>query len=91
MAGVGDEERGERAESTLREELAEERRRREDAEREREDLLRELQALQEARESPVSPGPTEDPTSAPAVPRTATERPQAGGAGRPWRRRVFGR
>ena len=47
----------ERAESTVRAELAEERRRREEAEREREDLRRELQALQEAREFPMSPGP----------------------------------
>ena len=40
----------ERAESTVRAELAEERRRREEAEREREDLRRELEALKEARE-----------------------------------------
>jgi Pentapeptide repeats (9 copies) len=42
----------EKAESTLREELAEERRRREEAERQREDMRRELEALREARESP---------------------------------------
>jgi hypothetical protein len=52
----------ERAESTLREELADERRRREEAEREREDLRRELQALREVRESSLSPGLSENPT-----------------------------
>ncbi len=57
----------ERAQSTLAEkkrqtlqELEEERRRREEAEREREDLRRELQALREARKSPVSPAPSDD-------------------------------
>jgi colicin import membrane protein len=44
--------RRERAESTLREGMAEEQRRREEAERERDDLGRELYALREARESP---------------------------------------
>nr|MDQ3318499.1 helix-turn-helix domain-containing protein [Actinomycetota bacterium] len=62
----------ERAESTVRAELAEERRRREEAEREREDLRRELQALQEAREAPVSPGPTDSPTPAPEGAQAAT-------------------
>jgi len=42
----------EKAESTLREELAEERHRREEAERERDDLRRELYALTEPRKSP---------------------------------------
>src|ERR671921_2518646 len=46
--------RREMAESTLREGVAEERRRREDAERERDDLRRELHALREPRESPES-------------------------------------
>jgi chromosome segregation ATPase len=41
----------ETAESTLREELAEERRRREEAERDHEDLRRELQALRETPEA----------------------------------------
>jgi Helix-turn-helix domain len=41
----------EKAESTLREELAEERRRREEAERERDDLRRELYALRETPEA----------------------------------------
>jgi hypothetical protein len=83
-------ELSERAESTLREELAEERRRREEAERKGEDLRRELEALQEVRESPASPDPTEDPPQAPAAPQTATESPQSGGERRPWWRRVFG-
>jgi len=80
----------EKAESTVRSELAEERRRREAAERERENLRRELQALQEARESPVSPGPTEEtPTPAPGGAQAATQRPQGGNL-RGWRRRIFG-
>jgi DNA-binding transcriptional MerR regulator len=53
----------EQASSTLRAELDEERRRREAAERERDDLRRRLEASREARESPVSPGPTETPTA----------------------------
>src|SRR5215204_3632920 len=44
--------RREMAESTLREGMAEEQRRREEAERERDDLRRELFALRKARESP---------------------------------------
>ena len=84
-------ELSERAESTLREELAGERRRREEAEREREDLRRELQALQEERESPVGPDPTEEtPPDAPANAQTFTESPQADAPPRPWWRRVFG-
>lgn len=81
-------ELSERAESTLREELAEERRRREEAERGREDLRRELEALQEARESSESPSPTNDPTPVP-VPGDAhagTQAPER----RSWWRRVFG-
>ncbi len=53
----------ERAESTLRAELAEERRRREAAERERDDLRRQLEARREPprgpRESSVAPAPTQ--------------------------------
>lgn len=45
-------ELSERAESTLREELADERRRREEAERERDDLRRQLYARREPQESP---------------------------------------
>src|SRR5829696_3200438 len=61
----------ERAESTLREELAEERRLREEAEREREDLRRELETLREPRESPET---------AEEVPDRAEPRPATGGA-----------
>ncbi len=46
--------RREMAESTLREGMAEEQRRREEAERERDDLRQELYALKEPRESPQS-------------------------------------
>ena len=76
----------ERAESTVRAELAEERRRREEAEREREDLRRELEALQEARESAVSPAPTQDPTPAPEGPHEGAQTPER----RSWWRKVFG-
>jgi hypothetical protein len=44
--------RGEMAESTLREGMAEEQRRREEAERELDDLRRELYALRDLREPP---------------------------------------
>ncbi len=54
----------EKAESTVRAELVEERRRREEAEREREDLWRELEALREARGSPENKaGPSPVPVS----------------------------
>ena len=79
----------ERAESTVRAELAEERRRREVAERQAEDLRRELEALKEARESPVRPGPA-DAAPVPEGAQAATEGPEAGGERRPWWRRVFG-
>jgi hypothetical protein len=75
----------ERAESTVRAELAEERRRREEAEREREDLRRELQALQEAREFPESPGPTETTTPATEGPHEGSRPPER----RSWWRRMF--
>ena len=80
----------ERAESTVREELAEERRRREAAEREREDLRRELRALREARESPEMPNPADTPTNPPAGSQAATESQETTDP-RPWWRRVFGR
>jgi hypothetical protein len=58
------------------------------------DRLRELEAPSEARESPVSPGPSEAPPEAPAGPQTATQSPEAqepaGRAFRPWYRRIFG-
>ena len=78
-------ELSERAESTLREELSEERRRREAAEREREDLRRELRALQEARESPEGPVPTETTAPAPEDAHRGTEAPER----RSWWRRMF--
>jgi len=59
----------EQAASSVQTELAEERRRREAAERERDALRRKLQAVKErpreARESPVSRGPTDTPTAPP--------------------------
>jgi chromosome segregation ATPase len=78
-------ELSERAESTLREELAEERRRREEAEREREDLRQELAAVRESRESPE---PVEEEQE------MAEAKPDAPGAQegvrRSWWRRMFG-
>jgi chromosome segregation ATPase len=86
-------ELSERAESTLREELEAERRRREAAERRAEDLERRLQQRQEA------PGAAETVEEAPeraeprsntaAGPQTATQRPQ-GGTLRGLRRRILG-
>ena len=75
----------EQAQSTLQEELIEERRRREEAERERDDLRRELFPPGEARESPEM---VEE------EPERAEPRPDASGAQEPawrrWRRRWFG-
>jgi hypothetical protein len=78
--------RRERAESTLREGMAEEQRRREKAERERDDLRRELFAPGEARESPQTA--QEEPVK--AEPRPGTSEAQEGTRRRPWWRRVFG-
>jgi excisionase family DNA binding protein len=78
--------RREMAETTLREGMAEEQRRREEAERERDALRRELYALREARESPQ----TVEEESARAAPRPTTLVPQEP-AWRRWRRRVLGR
>jgi hypothetical protein len=75
----------ETAESTLREELAEERRRREEAERDHEDLRRELDALREAREAPQTVEEAPDR----AEPRPATGEAQEG-ARRAWWRRIIG-
>jgi len=72
----------ERAESTLREELEEERRLREEAERRAEDLERRLQERQEA-----PSGPAVDPEG--SEPRPATGGAQEA-AQRPWWRRWFG-
>ena len=76
----------EKAESTLREELAEERHRREEAERERDDLRRELYALREPRESPETV--EEEPER--SVPYSATGEAQEGTQRRSWWRRVLG-
>jgi DNA-binding Lrp family transcriptional regulator len=78
--------RREMAESTLHEGMAEERRRREEAERERDDLRRELYALREPRESPET---AEEAPEKAEEPRSATGVAQEG-ARRPWWRRMFG-
>jgi DNA-binding Lrp family transcriptional regulator len=75
--------------SYLREQLAEERRANDENRRlllaalER---IPQLEAPQEAQESPVSAGPTETPAPAPGGPDAATESPER----RSWWRRVFG-
>jgi hypothetical protein len=78
--------RREMAESTLREGMAEQRRRREEAERERDDLRRELYARREPRESPETAEEEPERTE----PRSSTEGRQEG-VHRPWWRRVLGR
>lgn len=77
-------ELSEEAQSTLEEQLIEERRQREEAERAREDLRRELEALRETRESPERVEQAPDR----AEPRPNTPSTQ-GGAKRPWWKRVF--
>ncbi len=62
------------AESTLRAELEEERRKREVAERERDELRRRLESRPEPRGAPVSPTP-ESPTGTGGGPQTPSERP----------------
>jgi excisionase family DNA binding protein len=79
--------RREMAETTLHEGMAEERRRREDAERERDELRRELYALREAPESPDIPVPSDAPTDASAEAQEPTERQEER---RGWFRRFFG-
>ena len=83
---AAEQDRREMAESTLHEGMAEEQRRREEAERERDYLRRELFALTEGRESPQAV--EEEPES-------VEPRPDDSGAHegvrRPWWRRVFGR
>jgi excisionase family DNA binding protein len=78
--------RREMAESTLHEGMAEEQRRREEAERERDDLRRELFARREPRESPGA-GEEQQGRGQPR-----SEAPGAqGSTHHPWWRRVFGR
>jgi excisionase family DNA binding protein len=82
--------RREMAETTLHEGMAEEQRRREEAERERDDLRRELYALREPRESPQTV--EEEPERA-EEPRPATVESQEGvqrSMGRSLWRRIFG-
>jgi excisionase family DNA binding protein len=77
--------RREMAESTLREGMAEEQRRRKEAKRERDELREELYALRETPEA--SEAGEEEPER--AEPRPATGGAQEG-VRRPWWRRVFG-
>ena len=78
-------DRREMAESTLRKGMDEERRRREEAERERDDLRRELYALREPRESPE----TGEEQQGRGVPHSdAAGAPE--GVHRPWWRKMFG-
>ena len=70
----------------LREDLGAERARRQMAEDRAASLEGELRALQEAREPPVSPAPTQDPTPAPEGPHEGAQTPER----RSWLRKVFG-
>jgi hypothetical protein len=79
-------DRREMAETTLHEGMAEEQRRREEAERERDALRQELFALTEARESPQT---VEEETER-AGPRSATGGAQESVQRRPFWRRIFG-
>jgi excisionase family DNA binding protein len=79
-------DRREMAESTLHEGMAEEQRRREEAERERDDLHRELFALREARESPQTV--EEEPEG--AEPHSDAPGAQEGVQRRSWWSRIFG-
>jgi excisionase family DNA binding protein len=78
--------RREMAESTLREGMAKEQRRREEAEQERDDLRRELYALRESRESPETVE-KEPEGVAPRPDRVESQEPVQR---RSWWRRVFG-
>jgi hypothetical protein len=77
----------EQAQSTLQEELIEEQRRREEAERERDELRRELYALREPRQVPE----TVEEQQGRGEPRSYAPDAQAGVQRRPWWRRVLGR
>jgi DNA-binding transcriptional MerR regulator len=78
-------ELSEKAQSTLEEQLAEERRRREEAERERDELRRELFARREPRGAPETAEEQQGRGGAQSAAGGAQE-----GAQRPWWRRVFG-
>jgi hypothetical protein len=77
----------EQAQSTLQEELIEERRRREEAERERDELREELHAFSEPRRSHQ----TAEEQQGRGEPRSYAPDAQAGVQRRPWWRRVLGR
>ena len=77
----------ERAESTVREELAEERRRREEAERRAGDLERQLREAREASQAPEEFPEGSEPRPAPGGSQAATGGPAER---RGWWRRVFG-
>jgi predicted ArsR family transcriptional regulator len=72
----------EQAQSTLEGEFATERKRREEAERERDELRRELEALQEARVSPETASPRSDRGTAPEYSQEPAQR-------RSWLHRFF--
>jgi hypothetical protein len=78
--------RREMAESTLRDGMEEERRRREEAERERDELRREMFARREPRGAPE----TAEEQQGRGEPRPVTVESQEGAQRRPWWRRVFG-
>jgi hypothetical protein len=82
---AAEQDRREMAETTLHEGMAEEQRRREEAERERDDLRRELFALREARQS----SETGEEQQGRSQPRSEVPGAQ-GGTHRPWWRRLFG-
>ncbi len=79
-------ELAEKAQSTLEEELEDERRRREEAERERDELAARLGALEESRESPQTAADAPEGSE----PRPATGGAQEAAQRRPWWRRWFG-
>jgi septal ring factor EnvC (AmiA/AmiB activator) len=79
--------RREMAESTLHEGMAEEQRRREEAERERDELRQELYALRETAEAAE---PAEEASEGAEEPRSDRTEAQEG-VQRPWWRRMFGR
>jgi chromosome segregation ATPase len=83
---VAERTRREMAETTLREGMSEERRRREEAERERDDLRREMFARTEARGAPE----TVEEASDSVEPRPATGASQEGVQRRSWWRRMLG-
>ena len=77
--------RREMAETTLHEGMAEQRRRREEAERERDELRRQLYARREPQESPQ----TAEEQQGRGQPQSATGGAQEGTQRRPWWKRVF--